>query len=256
MDQYVAHRRTEKGRINDVVSPFTVNKELRILRAALGVAFDWGYITKVPKFRFVKQPEKLPTFIPTEHFAAIYNVCETARSPNDVPNVTPCDWWRGLIVTAYMTGWRISQILALRWEDVDLEDGFALSRAEDNKGKRDVKIPIHKAVVQHLKKLNGSFDTHVFPWNLHERTLWTHFGKIQEASGIPQCGKEGWYGFHDLRRGFATQNAAEMDLFELQNLMQHKSLETTKLYVNMAGSMRKVVDALYVPDVLKSSGLM
>jgi hypothetical protein len=24
----------------------------------------------------------------------------------DIPNVTPADWWRALMITAYMTGWR------------------------------------------------------------------------------------------------------------------------------------------------------
>ena len=33
--------------------------------------------------------------------------------------------WRALLVTAYMTGWRIGSLLALRREDVDLETGFA-----------------------------------------------------------------------------------------------------------------------------------
>jgi integrase len=66
----------------------------------------------------------------------------------------------------------------------------------------------------------------------------------------PEGGKGGrCYGFHDLRRGFATQNAAGMDLFQLQALMQHKNLETTKLYVNMANRFTKAVEGLYVPNV-------
>ena len=47
-----------------------------------------------------------------------------------------------------------------------------------------------------------------------------------------------------------------MDLFELQALMQYRSLETTKLYVNMAKRLNKVVDGLFVPDVLKSASSM
>jgi integrase len=33
-----------------------------------------------------------------------------------------------------MTGWRISSLMALTWDDVDLEAGTALSAAADNKG--------------------------------------------------------------------------------------------------------------------------
>lgn len=51
---------------------------------------------------------------------------------------------------------------------------------------------------------------------------------------MQKAGKNGgWYGFHDLRQGFATVNAASMNLFELQSLMQHRSLTTTQGYVNI-----------------------
>ena len=57
-------------------------------------------------------------------------------------------------------------------------------------------------------------DTHVFPWNQDRRQLWPEFHRIQESatladgSPLPKGGKNGFYGFHDLRRGFATMNAA------------------------------------------------
>ncbi len=76
---------------------------------------------------------------------------------------------------------------------------------------------------------------------------------MADGSPMPQCGKEGWYGFHDLRRGFATENATAMDLFELQALMQHKSLETTRGYVSMTNRLNTAVEGLYVPDVLRGA---
>ena len=45
---------------------------------------------------------------------------------------------------------------------------------------------------------------------------------------MPKSGKDSrWYGFHDLRREFATVNAASMYLFELQALMHHQAFEKT-----------------------------
>ena len=46
-------------------------------------------------------------------------------------------------------------------------------------------------------------------------------------------------------------NADKMDLFQLQTLMQHRDLATTKLYVAMAARLRKPVENLYVPDLGK-----
>ena len=44
-------------------------------------------------------------------------------------------------------------------------------------------------------------------------------------------------------------NAATMDLFELQALMQHRALTTTQGYVNIAGQLSKTVERLFVPSL-------
>ena len=206
----------------------------------------------------MKVAKKLPTFVPPDHFAAIYRACDAATLPNDIPNTTAADWWRGLLTMAYMTGWRIGQLFSLKWTDIDLDNGTAITRVEvlGNKGKRDERIPLHPVVLAHLRKLAGSFDPQVFPWNKQYRKLWPVFNQIQVAakladgSPLPQAGKNGWYGFH---RAFATLNAQKMDLFELQGLMQHQSLETTKLYVNMASRLNQTIKGLYVPNILATS---
>jgi len=254
-------RKNSEGK-SQTVSPATVNRELRYVKAALILAEDWGFIQKVPKCRFRNQPEKLQTYVKPEHFAAMFQACEVATMPSGVPNVSPVDWWRGLLVLLYMTGWRIGQTLKLQRADIDLDAGTALTRAETNKGKRDQLIPLHPLTIEHLKPLLASFDPRVFPWDHDNRTLWCEFGRIQEAakladgSPMPKEGKNGgWYGFHDLRRAFATVNAASMDLFELQGLMQHRSLETTKRYVEMARKLNKAVQRLFVPSLPQVSKL-
>ena len=45
-------------------------------------------------------------------------------------------------------------------------------------------------------------------------------------------------------------NAATINLFELHGLMQHKSLETTRQYVNMAKGYDETVKNLFVPPNL------
>ena len=53
--------------------------------------------------------------------------------------------------------------------------------------------------------------------------------KLADNAPLPKCGKnDGLYRFHDLRRGFSTMNAESMSLFDLQVLMQHKTLATTQ----------------------------
>jgi integrase len=250
-------KRKKPGR---TISAATVNRELRYIRMALRTAAEWELLAKPPRIRMIREPKRLPTFIPEPHFAAIYGAVEKATVPANVPNVTPGDWWRGLLVFGYMTGWRIGQILALRWADVNLEEGFAITRAADNKGKRDMRVPLHPLVVEHLRKLTASFDERVFPWSPRVAELWHAFVRIQKAttlldgSPLPKGGRSGgWYGFHDLRRAFATMNAAGLSMLQLQSLMQHQDLSTTRKYVNMAEQLRPAVDKLFVPSLRKSA---
>src|SRR5919199_997432 len=68
-------------------------------------------------------------------------------------------------------GWRISDMLGLRREDLDIEGGYAVTRWSDNKGKRDERVKLHPVVVEHLRKLPG-FTPTVFPWPHNVRTLY------------------------------------------------------------------------------------
>jgi len=262
IDRYIAARLAEQtqrkgpGGAVKTVSASTVNRELRYIKAALRLAKDWKFIEEVPRIRFLKPMQKIPTYVPAEHFTAIYQACDVATMPEGIPNVSPVAWWRGLMVFLYMTGWRIGQTLDLQWDDVDLQNGTALTAAASNKGKRDQLTQLHGLAIEHLRPLAGSFDSVVFPWVNHRRVLWDQFVRIQEAarladgSPMPKAGKAGaWYGFHDLRRGFATLNAESVNLFELQALMQHASLETTRSYVNMARRVNRAASALFVPSL-------
>jgi len=61
------------------------------------------------------------------------------------------------------------------------------------------------------------------------------------------------YGFHDLRRAFATVNAERLKEDELQKLMRHRSYLTTKRYVNISKRLTAAVASLHVPDVLRTA---
>jgi integrase len=109
----------------------------------------------------------------------------------------------------------------------------------------------------------------VFPWNHNRRTLDTEFHRIQLAALVKKPdGTEGRihlpcdeshehteachvYGFHDLRRAFATMNADKLTPDALQALMRHKSYQTTQVYINMARQMDAAVASLHVAEIRK-----
>ncbi len=262
IDSFIAARRRDLGRKDgDTVSPATVNRDLRHLKAVLRVANDWGCLPIIPKIRMVKEPKKLPRFVTAEHFAAIYGACKAAAKPV-ADEYTAADWWRALVAFLYLTGWRVGETLALRWSDVSLDTGHAITRHEDNKGDRDESVPLVPIVVDHLRKLFQPGCPFVFGWDGDRRRLYDEFGAIQDAAGIdlPCSGQHEHtdachrYGFHDFRRAYATENATELPPTVLQKLMRHKSFSTTQQYINMSPHLDEAVKKVHVPDCAKGLG--
>lgn len=240
IDTFKAARRKE-------VSPASVNKDLRHIKAALNKAKKWKYLKELPDFEFEREARKLPRYVTPQDFAAIYRVADHATFPR-MQGILPGDWWRAVFVFAFMTGWRIGEILSLRRDDLDMATGEATTRAENNKGKRDDRIILHPIALVHIEKL-PTFGENVFPWPHHRRTLFHELKRLCTAA------KVGPYGFHDFRRAFATMNAGRVTADALQSLMRHRSYETTKLYVNLARQLKAAPANLYVPELPAAVGI-
>ena len=157
-----------------------------------------------------------------------------------------------------MTGWRTNEILTLQWSDVDLDAGRATLRAENTKGKRSERhLPLHPLVIEHIAKLRGTFRKEVFGWEGDPTGPWEQFHAIQTKAGIHlDCHGDHehtdachLYGFHDLRRAFATMNAGNMTADALQRLLRHKSYTTTQRYITAAAQVNRAVANLHVPTL-------
>lgn len=240
--QYRRARLKAKG-MRGNLSPFTVKKELRHLRAALGVAKRWQYIREVPPLPRVACDQREKRHVTEPHFLAMLKHCDAATRPDlriheGLPlEATVGDWWRALLVTLWVTGGRIDAVLRLRWEDVDFEAGRVLSKAADLKQRKDTRPEISGAL-PYLVKIRGT-DPRLLPWNHTRRTLYPSLQAIQRAAGIklpcPQEGQPGHacsptchvYGFHAFRYAHARFNYANP---ELQNQMGHACATTTDHY--------------------------
>jgi integrase len=60
------------------------------------------------------------------------------------------------------------------------------------------------------------------------------------------------YGFHALRRGYATLNADHLPAAVLQRKMRHKSFTTTLRYIGLADKLKQSAEKVYVPEVVQT----
>jgi integrase len=230
IDGFRAARRAEGMATN------TINTDCRRLQAALRRAQRWDYLTQLPAFALEREAVKEPRYVTPEHFAALYRACDQMDRP---------DFWRSLLVLAYLTGWRISELMALRRDQVDLETGAATLPPEDTKGKRFVRLTLHPVVIEHLRQLTVIQETW-FGWrSKHHNWPWEGLHQLCKLAGVPA------YTWHDFRRAFATENAERLPAQALQALMRHESYQTTARYINMARQLKAGAPDLAVPEVLK-----
>lgn len=92
------------------LSAATINRDLTLLCAMLDMAEEHGYIGKNPAKR-IKKPS------PTPAEMRYYTASELSSIVDNAP-----EKHRALVVTAAMTGLRLSELLGLTWDDIDFEN--------------------------------------------------------------------------------------------------------------------------------------
>lgn len=114
------------------------------------------------------------------------------------------DFFKPIILVAYDTGMRKSEVLDLKWSQVQLKDGTIRLSADDTKTENPRIICLTQRVIEMLKKLPRRLGCDfVFP-NPETKKPWNECRKVFQRA----CRKAGLEGawFHDLRRSFVTNS--------------------------------------------------
>jgi len=130
-------------------------------------------------------------------------------------------WMRPLVQLAIETAMRQGELLALRWENVDLTARTA--HLEDTKNGESRTVPLSTRAVAVLAALPRSPDGRVFP-------LTAQAVKLAWKRATKRAGIEGLH-FHDLRHEAASRLAEKLpNLIELAAVTGHKDLRMLKRY--------------------------
>ena len=223
------------------VSPVSVNIELRTLKASFTLAMRWKLISENP-FRgiaFMKIPEQQPAYIRKEDFGRLILAISD-------------QWFKDIVTFAVLTGMRRSEIINLKWKDVDF--GRRLLHVENSAtfttktGKRR-SVPMNESVYQLLwGKSVKSAEGIVFTFQGQQIRLDLLTRKFRFC--VRRAGLNREIHFHSLRHTFATWLVqGSVSIYEVQKLLGHSSITVTQVYSHLASSeLHSAVDTLVLSD--------
>jgi integrase len=130
-------------------------------------------------------------------------------------------WMPSVVILALETAMRRSELLALRWEDINLDRRTATLHMTKNGESRVV--PLSTTAIQTLTSMPRSICGAIFP--ITSCALAANFDKAVERAKLPNLH------FHDLRHTAITHMANKLhNLIELSAVSGHKSLAMLKRY--------------------------
>jgi site-specific recombinase XerD len=182
-----------------------------------------------------RQPQKLPEILSREEVSRIIDATRTLRE-------------RLLLMLAYGGGLRVSEVVHLRWGDLDRDRG--LIRVEQGKGNKDRYTVLPRCAVETLdryRKVYPPTSERIFPprraphRDLDVSVVQKIYGGAKRAAGVAKHG-----GIHALRHAFATHTLElGCDLPTLQRMLGHGDIHTTMRYLHVStGTMAQRVSPL------------
>ncbi|GAB6161947.1 site-specific integrase [Desulfothermus naphthae] len=192
--------------------PSGVNVEIRHIKAAFNKAVFWGYLKSNPygKIKLLKVPKRPPKFLKEQEIELILKSIDDQN-------------FKELIICYLETGCRRQELLNLRKEDVDLQNGFIRVKG---KGDKIRLIPLTKTVKKILqKRLSTVKGEQLFLY--HPDTVTHKWIKLMRKLGLN-------YRLHDLRHTTASYLAIQgIPLKFIQELLGHSDITTTQIYAHL-----------------------
>ena len=193
-----------------------------------------GFITQNPceTIHLPKLPDKLPNYLTYEEVDRLL----------DMPLKTDYDYrTKAMLELLYATGMRVSELLSLRFSNIDLEN--TLVRVE-GKGSKERIIPFNDTSKKYLELyLNSYRPKLVKQGKNYEELFLNNRGTPMTRQGLfklikqlcKELGIQKNVSPHILRHSFATHLLnAGADLRVIQEFLGHSSISTTQIYTHVS----------------------
>jgi len=227
-DRVVAYLKELRGEYSDA----SVARKLAAIKAFHKFLVREGITDNLPTadIKAPKKAKRLPKVLSVEQ------VGKLLAQPIGVSAGVIRD--RAIIELLYSCGMRVSELVALEVEDIDLRNGFIRCFGKGSK-ERIVPIGSHasEALTEYINKsrpgLAGKYRPSALFLNAHGKRLsrqscWKAVKKYAEKAGIEELYP------HSLRHSFATHLLANgADLRAVQELLGHANISTTQIYTHV-----------------------
>lgn len=219
-------------RTSSGIAAATVRMDLKIVRSVLETARRHGLIS-----HNVAEAVDLPIVKSQER--DVFTHAEIRA----ILDAAPPDW-RTAVLLGFYSGARLSDVVALRWDNIDLSEGV-LFFLQGKTGKK-VEVPIHPNLEAHLLSIAGD-NPHGFLVGSLATTrlsgaagLSTKFAHLLQRAGIDQCKVQvsrrrtfSRKSYHSLRHSFTTALAAAGVSPELRmRLTGHRNISVHDRYTH------------------------
>lgn len=221
----------------------TTARKLATLRSFYKFLIRRGQLSVNPlsTIRTPKQDKRLPKCLDLEQVQKLLD------APDDADLLGARD--KAMLEVLYSSGIRVSELVELEVQDLDLQEGILRVRG---KGRKDRLTPIGSQAIQAVQRYfemrnadprlaQGGHGARVF-LNKHGEPLSTRSVRRKLDKYLVEAGLDPGISPHTLRHSFATHllnNGA--DLRSVQELLGHQSLSTTQIYTHLTTSRVKQV---------------
>ncbi|MFC2082365.1 tyrosine-type recombinase/integrase [Bacteroidota bacterium] len=205
-------------------SKYTSSLYYRNLKTAFNRAENLDYIEKNPfsKIKFPQIPEKQP---------AIINESELQLIVEEEKNKTLA----GIYRIAFYTGMRLSEILNLKWYDIDFEQSMiTISHKEDftTKGKRERVVPMNSKIKEMLSTYEKDED-YIFCKEDGSKYNASYVSRSFKKV-IRELKLDDDIHFHSLRHSFCSKLVARgVNIYLVKELAGHRNIMTTQRYTQL-----------------------
>jgi len=214
-------------------SPSSMARKLASLRTFFNYCIKQGYIETNPAKEVAtpKIPKRVPKFLTVDEVFALLDAAgdDGALGVRD----------RAILELLYASGLRVSELVGLNVEDVDLKSQTVRVMG---KGRKERIVPMGEkacvALVSYLEKrgtlLGEKTAERAFFINRHGGRLTARSIERLIAKYLRRCGVQKTVTPHVLRHTFATHLlGAGADMRGIQELLGHSSLSTTQKYTHV-----------------------